>query len=261
MGLSGEGLLAFEWTMIAVTIVLVVARLHLRFNYIGIGLVISDWFIFATLVCNTLLTCTDTYLYVRGVWSESIDYYIAGWVISENYELTVLKIFYASVFPWYLAQYLNKGILITLYYHVFAQQSGRIRTSLHVLSCFTISAFIVTVCVNLLLCSWGCHWTVSNLCSSSCLNRQDNIAFALHFANDVWIFVFPLVLISQLCMSKAQKISTSITFGLGILNIGITFTRWLINQTTIGPDEDLATAAEGNTTLKINGPDVEHAPA
>ncbi|CAI6088982.1 unnamed protein product [Clonostachys chloroleuca] len=204
MGLSGEGLLAFEWTMIAVTIILVLARLHLRFNYIGIGLVISDWFIFATLVCNTALTCTDTYLYVRGVWSENIDYYIAGWVLSENYELTVLKVFYASVFPWYLAQYLNKGILITLYYHV----------------------------------------TVSNLCSSSCLNMQDNIAFALHFANDIWIFIFPLVLISQLWMSKAQKISTSITFGLGILNIGITFTRWLINQTTIGPDEDLATAGE-----------------
>ncbi|CAG9947772.1 unnamed protein product [Clonostachys rosea f. rosea IK726] len=204
MGLSGEGLLAFEWTMIAVTIVLVLARLHLRFNYIGIGLVISDWFIFATLVCNTALTCTDTYLYVRGVWSENIDYYIAGWVLSENYELTVLKVFYASVFPWYLAQYLSKGILITLYYHV----------------------------------------TVSNLCSSSCLNLQDNIAFALHFANDIWIFVFPLVLISQLRMSKAQKISTSITFALGILNIGVTFTRWLINQTTIGPDEDLATARE-----------------
>jgi hypothetical protein len=78
--------------MIAVTIVLVLARLHLRFNYIGIGLVISDWFIFATLVCNTALTCTDTYLYVRGVWSENIDYYIAGWVLSENYELTVLKV-------------------------------------------------------------------------------------------------------------------------------------------------------------------------
>jgi hypothetical protein len=45
-------------------------------------------------------------------------------------------------------------------------------------------------------------------------------------------------------MSKAQKISTSITFALGILNIGVTFTRWLINQTTIGPDEDLATARE-----------------
>ncbi|CAG9988761.1 unnamed protein product [Clonostachys byssicola] len=204
MGLSGEGLLAFEWTMIAVTIALVIARLHLRFNYIGIGLVMSDWFIFATLVCNTMLTCTDTYLYVRGVWSESIDYYVAGWVLSENYELSVLKVFYASVFPWYLAQYLNKGILITLYYHV----------------------------------------TVSNLCSSSCLNLQDNIAFGLHFANDILIFIFPLVLISQLQMSKAQKISTSITFGLGILNIGITFTRWLINQTAIGPDEDLATARE-----------------
>ncbi|CAH0046659.1 unnamed protein product [Clonostachys solani] len=138
MGLSGEGLLAFEWTLIAVTIVLVVARLHLRFNYIGIGLVISDWFMFATLACNTALTCTDTYLYTRGVWSESIDYYIAGWVISENYELVVLK----------------------------------------------------------------------------------------------------------LRMSRAQKVSTSITFGLGIINIVVTFTRWFINQTDIGPDEDLATARE-----------------
>jgi sugar phosphate permease len=44
------------------------------------------------------------------------------------------------------------------------------------------------------------------------------------------VFLLPLIFISQANMTRSQKISASITFVMGAVNIVVTLIRWLVVQ-------------------------------
>ncbi|TQN68856.1 hypothetical protein CSHISOI_06639, partial [Colletotrichum shisoi] len=68
------------------------------------------------------------------------------------------------------------------------------------------------------------------ICPQRCWTVNDNLGWAFHFSSDVFIFILPLVYISKLNMSKAQKISASVTFSIGLVSILITLSRWFVVQ-------------------------------
>jgi hypothetical protein len=56
----------------------------------------------------------------------------------------------------------------------------------------------------------------------------------------ITVFILPLVCISRLPMSRAQKISAGLTFGLGFIAIGITVMRWFIVHSPFAPSTAFA---------------------
>ncbi|KAL0936361.1 uncharacterized protein CTRU02_208576 [Colletotrichum truncatum] len=229
-GIQSEALIAVEWLLLGIALVLILARLNLRINHLKAGFVLGDVFILAAFAAAVSLNAVDITLYHRGIYEADIDFKMTTWVATEEESTIVYRTLYYLYFPFYLEQYFNKGTLIALYYEVFGGGSRKIKVSLAALTFYCISGFITTICIILFLCEWGCYWSYDNPCPQRCWKVSDNLGWAFHFSSDIFIFILPLVCISKLNMTKAQKISASITFCIGFINISITFARWLVVQ-------------------------------
>ncbi|KAK2026931.1 hypothetical protein LX32DRAFT_593695 [Colletotrichum zoysiae] len=228
--LTGEGLLAIEWTLIGIAFCLIVARINLRVFHLKSGFVLSDVFIAVAFAAGLSLNAVDVTLYHAGIYEASVDFRMTTWVASEAESVRVYRTLYFLYFPFYIQQYCNKGTLLALFYEIFGNGSTRTRVSLACIVVYCAAGFITTISMILFLCKWGCYWSYTDVCPFRCWQVNDNLGWAFHFSSDILIFVFPLVNISRLNMSKAQKISASVTFAIGLINIVITLARWFVVQ-------------------------------
>ncbi|VUC29220.1 unnamed protein product [Clonostachys rosea] len=222
---SGKGLLAVEWTLIGIALILLIARLNLRIRHLRSGFVISDFFMIAAFIAAVSLTSADTWLYHMKVYKANVDFQMNNWDASAEEKIQAYKAFFSLYFPFYVETYLNKGTLIALYFEIFGQHIGKTRSSLFALSTFCVIGLTTTVLMNLFYCRFGCYWSLDNPCDAHCVIVKDNVGWAFHFACGLLIFVLPLVYINRLNMSKTQIISTGIIFCLGFVNLCITLAR------------------------------------
>ncbi|KAK1979280.1 hypothetical protein LZ30DRAFT_182481 [Colletotrichum cereale] len=255
--LTPEGLVAIEWSLIGIAFCLILARINLRIFYLKSGFVISDAFIAAAFAAGISLNAVDLTLYFRGIYDSYIDFRMTTWVASEAESVHVYRALYLLYFPFYIEQYCNKGTLIALYYEIFGHGSTKIRIALAFIVFYCVAGFVTTMSMILFLCKWGCYWSYAEGCPQRCWKVNDNLGWAFHFTSDILVFVFPLVYISKLNMSKAQKISASITFGIGLINIIITIARWFVVQAVFTPVPALNTGeamavADGHIGLIVS---------
>ncbi|KZL87476.1 hypothetical protein CI238_03981 [Colletotrichum incanum] len=229
-GISAGSLIAIEWLFIGIAFCLIIARLNLRLFHLKAGFVLSDAFIAGAFAAGVGLNAVDITLYLRGVYEPDIDFRMTNWVATEEESIYVYRTLYFLYFPFYVQQYFNKGTLLSLYYEIFGRGPTKIRISLACLVFYCAAGFITTICMILFYCEWGCYWSLTDTCPQRCWKVNDNLGWAFHFSSDVFIFVLPLVYISKLNMSKAQKISASVTFSIGLVNILITLARWFVVQ-------------------------------
>ncbi|KAK2043714.1 hypothetical protein LZ31DRAFT_554970 [Colletotrichum somersetense] len=249
--LTGEGLLATEWTLIGIAFCLIIARINLRIFHLKSGFVLSDVFIAVAFAAGLSLNAVDITLYHAGIYEASVDFRLTTWVASEAESVRVYSTLYFLYFPFYIEQYCNKGTLLALFYEIFGNGSTRTRVSLACIVVYCTAGFITTISMILFLCKWGCYWSYTDVCPLRCWQVNDNLGWAFHFTSDILsksdcripahpspplltseipVFVFPLVNISRLNMSEAQKISASVTFAIGLINIIITIARWFVVQ-------------------------------
>ncbi|KAK1974725.1 hypothetical protein LZ30DRAFT_393926 [Colletotrichum cereale] len=237
--LAGGGMIAIEWSLIGIAFCLIIARLNLRLFHLKSGFSLSDAFTAVAFAAGIFQNAIDILLYLRGVYEPYIDWKLNDWVASEEESVYVYKMFYISWFPFYIQQYCNKGTLLALYYQIFSNGSTKTRIALACIVVYCSAGFITNMCMLLFLCKWGCFWSYTDYCSNRCGLITDNLGWAFHFSSEILVFVFPLVCISGLNMSKAQKISASITFGVGLINISVTLARWFVVQAVLTPEPPL----------------------
>ncbi|GJC92684.1 hypothetical protein ColKHC_01510 [Colletotrichum higginsianum] len=242
-GISAEALIAVEWLFITIALCLIIARINLRIFHLKAGFVLSDAFIAAAFAAGVSLNAVDITLYLRGVYEPDIDFKMTNWVATEAESVYVYRTLYFLYFPFYFEQYFNKGTLLALYYEIFGRGSTKIRASLLCLVAYCAAGFITTMCMILFYCK-----SYTATCPQRCWVVNDNLGWALHFSSDVFIFILPLVYISKLNMSKAQKISASVTFSIGLVNILITLSRWFIVQAVFTEVPALNTGPKSNAT-------------
>ncbi|CAH0047113.1 unnamed protein product [Clonostachys solani] len=237
--LSGAGLIAIEWTLIGIAFMLGLARLDLRFHHHQSGFFLRDIFYFSALTVGLVNTSLDTALWTSGIelYEETND----TWAGPEDVMVRALKVVFVSYLTFYLQLYLTKATLLTLYFEIFGQRSRKTLISLYALTGFCISGFIITIFLLLFGDPFGSTWSMD--ASQRDEDRQfkkDVVAWAFHFVTDLGIFILPIVCISRLQMSRAQKISAGLTFGLGFINISITIIRWFIVHSPVSPPSTYA---------------------
>ncbi|KAK2016810.1 hypothetical protein LZ32DRAFT_668153 [Colletotrichum eremochloae] len=262
--LTAEGLLAIEWTLIAIALCLILARINLRLFHVKSGFVLSDAFIAVAFAAGISLNAVDVTLYHRGIYEPSINFRMTTWVAPEEESVRVYR-------------YCNKGTLIALYYEIFGNGSTRTRISLAFIAVYCAAGFITTICMILFLCR-----SYTNSCPFRCWQINDNLGWAFHFTSEILseyiiltesphnqlsplqltselrpVFVFPLVCISRLNMSKAQRISAAVTFAIGLVNISVTIARWFVVQAVFTPVPALNTGealavADGHIGLIVS---------
>lgn len=243
-GITGESLLAIEWTLVSVALVLILARLNLRLRLLGKRLVMSDFFILLSFVAALCLNCSDIILYVRGVYQPWLDYFLTFYVAPEDELVVVYREFYISYFPFYIEQYCNKFGLLGLYFEIFPRDARKLRVALVCLSLYCTVGFIVTMCMVFFACPWGCYWSLTTTCGN-CQFISDNLGWAFHFSSDILVMLLPLIYLSQTNMKRAQKISASVTFAIGLVSITVSFARWIVVLSVFqGVGEAALTTAE-----------------
>ncbi|KAH7127989.1 hypothetical protein B0J13DRAFT_588680 [Dactylonectria estremocensis] len=256
-GIQSEALIAVEWLLLGIALFLIIARLNLRLNHLKAGFVISDAFILAAFAAGVSLNAVDITLYRRGVYEADVGFQMLEWKATEQEKVLVWRTQYFLYIPFYLQQYFNKGTLLALYYEIFGQRCTNIRLSLTILSFYCVIGFITTMSMVLFRCQWGCYWSYDDICPSNCWAVNDSLAWAFHFSSDIAIFILPVVCISKLNMSRAQRISASVTFLIGFINISITLARWIVVQSVFTPEPALNTGealaiADGHTGLIVS---------
>ncbi|KAF7546108.1 hypothetical protein G7Z17_g8658 [Cylindrodendrum hubeiense] len=119
-GISGGALIAVEWALIGIAFCLIIARLNLRLNHLGGGLLLSDGFILAAFASGIALNAVDITLYLHGVYKANVDFELSQYTAPADKLVETYKIFYFLYIPFYTQQYFNKGRLTRIALRVVA---------------------------------------------------------------------------------------------------------------------------------------------
>ncbi|KAH7144163.1 hypothetical protein B0J13DRAFT_525555 [Dactylonectria estremocensis] len=228
-GISGEALLAVEWSLLGIALCLILARLNLRLNHLGRRLVTSDGFILASFAAAVSHNAMDASLHRRGVYTSHMDLALTQLKAPPDERIIIFKIAFFMNIPFYLEMYLYKAALLALYYEIFARDSRKLRAALTCLSVYCAVGFITTM-------------SLDAPCSTHCTTVADNLGWAFHFTAEVLIFLLPVIYISQTNMTRPQKLSAGFTFCVGFISISITIARWFVVQAVFTKDPTFTTA-------------------
>ncbi|RDW59067.1 hypothetical protein BP5796_11991 [Coleophoma crateriformis] len=143
---SGDYAVACEWAFTSAAIVVVALRISVRLLHHRRPLNQSDIWVLIGLLLNIVLVVLYTWASRLGGTDP------ANHVITEQAQILLLKIAYASGAIWDIGLYMPKFSLLALYYDVILIVFRKLRIALHVITGFIVSAALVTICVDLFWC-------------------------------------------------------------------------------------------------------------
>ncbi|KAL8396629.1 hypothetical protein RB594_003625 [Gaeumannomyces avenae] len=197
-----EASIALQSMLAFVALVLICARFHLRYNIQRRLPNASDYLILLAWLCTLVTSSADVYALRLG-WPADLLLSFANYEGStEDYE-AFNKYWYFSGYPFYVGFYVCKFAILGLYLDMFPQQFIYRRYALYGTIAFTVSGCIVTILVLALSCL-----PMSRIWSFNPENGKR--------------------------MAKSVKVSLYVTFGLGIIDIGVCLgLRFLLVQLTL----------------------------
>ncbi|KAF3929802.1 hypothetical protein ABW19_dt0209906 [Dactylella cylindrospora] len=232
MGVSGNAAIAVEWAALAFTVPFVGLRVYARTRHSLLSVsdlvVVTTWLMFlANNICDNELWNKGLYqenLSWRDEWSEAIP--------DPETRVLLMKISYASYFPYILELWGVKFSLIALYYTLITVHLPKLRLALHLVTLYTIVTLIASIFLNLLWCipiseNWSLDQTDGNTCFSSIIPYVVPIAF--HITSDFALYILPFILLKSLRMNlrRGQLAGILGLFGLGAICIGVSIGRFV----------------------------------
>ncbi|KAF3198048.1 hypothetical protein TWF679_002407 [Orbilia oligospora] len=254
-GLNGEAMLSVKplvvniisWVLAAIATGFVILRFYMRnrnARFEGYKLRncrwrVSDWIISITIFLIYLANLSDTITVVmeNGLDDMNLvpdvnDSRSAYHVMSPGPLKALLKILFASLFPYYLSWWGVKIYLIVLYYKLVPQSAlPKHRIALHCLAVLTVTAGITMVAANLFWCHpIGLNWDLYPTKERNCLAYFSRGAFvvtvSLHCSTEVLIFSFPFSFLHVLKRNNKQKFyAAAAMFAVGFLGVVISISR------------------------------------
>ncbi|KAL8294685.1 hypothetical protein RB601_001984 [Gaeumannomyces tritici] len=229
-----EASIALQSMLAFVALVLICARFHLRFNIQRRLPNFSDYLILLSWLCALVTSSVDVYALRLGWPADLMPSFENYEGSTEDYE-SFTKYWYFSGYPFYVGFYICKFAILGLYLDMFPRQFIYERYALYGTIAFTVSGCIVTVLVLALSClpiSRNWSFNPENICPSI---RTFQILWSVHFVSDVLIFILPFPVLRQgKQMARSVKVSLYVTFGLGIIDIGVCLgLRFLLVQLTL----------------------------
>ncbi|KAL8402584.1 hypothetical protein RB596_009089 [Gaeumannomyces avenae] len=186
-----EASIALQSMLAFVALVLICARFHLRYNIQRRLPNASDYLILLAWLCTLVTSSADVYALRLG-WPADLLLSFANYEGStEDYEA------------------FNKQFIYRKY-------------ALYGTIAFTVSGCIVTILVLALSClPMSRIWSFNpeNVYPST---QTFQILWSVHFVSNILIFILPFPVLRQgKRMAKSVKVSLYVTFGLGIIDIGV----------------------------------------
>ncbi|KAK1965203.1 hypothetical protein LY78DRAFT_658534 [Colletotrichum sublineola] len=221
-----------EWVIILTASAVIAASLYLRIKIQGRRLQVSDYFL-CLAWCSAVATAPfDIQFAVMGALHQNVKANLDGYNGSADDIELVLKLFWASTVPFFTTFYLCKGALLAVYVNIFPVFMHYRRMLLWATIVYCVLAFVTSIILFFTIClpisaNWSITGGAAATCSATATVMVFQVAWALHFFADITIFCLPWLILPDLKVRRALKIGVYCTFGLGIINIVFSLTRFI----------------------------------
>ncbi|EXL64249.1 hypothetical protein FOPG_19483 [Fusarium oxysporum f. sp. conglutinans race 2 54008] len=169
-------------------------------------------------------------MFNEGVSQPDIDYTMKNFDVEPEQIEFVSKLLFTVVFPFFTALYLCKASLLAVYLQLFPRFMKTRRLMLWILIGYCACAYIVSITLQLFYC-YPVPKNWQDRCSLKEIATVFQIAWSLHFAGSLALFVTPWFIVYNLNMRPATKIGVYGAFLIGIFDIAFSLTRFLVVQT------------------------------
>ncbi|KAF3209718.1 hypothetical protein TWF679_007255 [Orbilia oligospora] len=215
MGISGDAAIAVEWGVFGITFLFVGLKIFARHRAGRLGF--SDILVGLTWLMFLITNTCDNELWRRGLYRDDLSWK-DDWsnvIPDPDTRMTLMKIGYASYFPYILQLWGVKFSFLALYYGLVSSRFPKLRLVLHFITGYTVITLIISIVLNLAWCTpISRNWDLDSTARTTC--------FAGLVPDLVPVFNGLLVL-----------------FGLGAACIGVTIGRFIAK----GDEADIPTIA------------------
>ncbi|KAH6886884.1 hypothetical protein B0T10DRAFT_539133 [Thelonectria olida] len=217
---SSHVVISIEWTFLALSYVLVIARIYVRLCMRRDRLHLSDGWLIAALAAAQGLVICDTLTYKMHAM--------------DNFSITSVsldKIRFATNYFFDVAMYLPKFSIISFYHNLVPPTHPGMRKALYVLTAITLVSALTTFFGDTFWCgpNPAVNWSKGeDACSVFASMELMRLNWSLNFITEVLNLVFPFPLIKEVKLPRRrEKISLAIIFGLGLLTISVSVGRFI----------------------------------
>ncbi|RPA86446.1 hypothetical protein BJ508DRAFT_133901 [Ascobolus immersus RN42] len=222
---GGLVVLIIQCVCLLVAVGFLALRLYISFKHrktefvIGDILVAVGWSAFLVWFgCNA--TFQKTKLLEKGGKFYSKDILVHDLASTPADTVKLLKIFYGSFFPYWIALWCVKGAIISFYYK-FIPKTGY-RRILHTLSFVIALSLVLALLLSALWCvPVSQNWTLGPSEQGGCLAALEipplSISLSCNLATNFLLFLFPLPFIRNLKLTRRQLCAVGGMFVLGLI--------------------------------------------
>ncbi|CAI6039223.1 unnamed protein product [Clonostachys chloroleuca] len=218
--MNAESVIAAQWTLMSVAILLVIARLSVRFRLKQRNLILSDLFLVISCCAAVGLLTADIIIWKQGTWLNIV-----------NPGVTTLKARFAICFLFDTGIYFPKFSIIALYYTLVPRTQPWLRIALYGLTAITTSCCLVTIFYTVFYCGLdiAANWSIEpGSCKFFFADMPVEIYWGMHLATEVLNFIFPFSIVRGLRLPNLrEKIGLYIILGLGLITILVTIARYI----------------------------------
>lgn len=224
-GVAKEAVVPIEAVLLAVSTLLVLARLSLRTIRQRQHLTVSDWFLVASLLDAAALFATDTVAYKLGGMDE---YDPDAPEPSIQDQITLMKVSFAGNYFYDTGVYFPKLALLALYFKLIPKTLPLLRKALYGTTALTGSFMITTCFLDTFWCgaNVSVNWEIDGGCSTFDSKAVFRIDWAMNIVSDVLVFVLPFPLLFGLQLSRRYMAGLVAIFASGIITVGASVSRF-----------------------------------
>ncbi|RBR04607.1 uncharacterized protein FIESC28_11534 [Fusarium coffeatum] len=205
--------------LVLVAIALVAARLNLRLRIQKRKLLLSDKFMVAACISGVIAGAFGPAFAALGAFEPSVHSTLEGYSGGTTNLRLVLKLLFASNFPFYTTLYLCKAALLSVYLQAFPDFMVKRRIFLWITIWTTIASYFITILLIFCICiPLDRHWQG--------LENLQNL-FALDLCGYIQFFILPWLIVPALNVKRSLRIGIYFTFLLGTVNIAVSLGRFL----------------------------------
>ncbi|CAG9956438.1 unnamed protein product [Clonostachys rosea f. rosea IK726] len=222
------GVLAPQWTLVAVAGCILIALFHLRLNIQKRRLLTSDILMCVTWCFAVITSAFDIKLALLGALDYDVLYTLEGYRGDSADILLIIKLRWSSTIPFIITCWLCKATLLTVYLKVFPAFMVKRRILLWTTLGYIILCPIVTLIEMFRICiPLERNWT-GDRCVVVGGMRLLRISWGLHFAGSLIVFALPWLILPDLQLKGSLRMGVYYTFLLGLADIAVCLTRYII---------------------------------
>ncbi|KAH7000496.1 hypothetical protein EDB80DRAFT_895731 [Ilyonectria destructans] len=233
MGVVGCGpvpVMVVGWVLVAIATGVIFARIYLRLKIQRRRLLVSDALMAAAWVFAVAEVSTHVIMMNLGGLDKGVGTTPVGFHGNSDKLQAITKAYWFSQIPFFVAVYLCKAALLSMYLEIFPVFMRKRRIFSWMTICYNILALVATLVVTYRLCYpidrlWDIN--LERACPGSLGKKMFNISWALNFAGDMLVFFLPWLVVPGLKIRTKLKIGLYATFLLGLITIMFSIIRFV----------------------------------